>query len=270
MSDEDEDAAVCLSVTPVRTNAQGEKKPYSPAEKEQLATYQKDAARAIRSSIKLIAEPAREAALVEQIRESVVGAMRGDTDTGDNDRAYVAIMLEARLLGESVTRPAIRPPTLQQDHARKLVRAALLSRLSADEEQVLNEDSFHDGDQFLFMDGGKHGDRDKPQASCVRRVCIALRRTLFNPFNMFAFCHLCFLFCGFLFPYCRCDTLYVFNLMLLVFDIDLCFFDFTPLHDAQALPAKKRAQVAPAMKSLLMASVIWQFLGLHMALCVWH
>ena len=141
---------------PVRTTDHGDMKPYTSAEKAQISTFQKEAARAIRQSIKLVAEPSREQALVELIRDSAAGQMRGDVD-GQN-RSYVAFVLEARLVGESVTRPAIRAPTLQPEHARKLVRAALLSRVKADEEQqTLDEDSFHDGDQFVFLDGGKHG-----------------------------------------------------------------------------------------------------------------
>ena len=83
-----------------------------------------------------------------------MGQLRGDTE-GD-DRQYIAIVLESRLVGESVSRPALRTPTLQPEHAKKLIRAGLLSRTPA-EDQNLDEDSFHEGDQYVFLDAGKHG-----------------------------------------------------------------------------------------------------------------
>ena len=76
------------------------------------------------------------------IRESPIGKVRGDNE-GD-DRFYVAIVLEVRHTGESVTRPALRPPPLQQEHARKLIKGAIAGRLE-DPDQGITEQSLAPG-----------------------------------------------------------------------------------------------------------------------------
>ncbi|MDA8582957.1 hypothetical protein N9L68_01965, partial [bacterium] len=88
------------------------------------------------------------------IRESPIGNLRGDSD--GEDRFYVAIVLEVHHTGESVTRPALRPPPLQQEHARKLIKGAIAGRLE-DPAHGITEHSLAPGDQYVFFDVGRHG-----------------------------------------------------------------------------------------------------------------
>ena len=121
---------------------------------DKILDAKKKASRWVKSRICLLPEPAREQQLAEMIRESPIANVRGDND-GD-DRFYVAIVLEVRHTGESVTRPALRPPPLQQEHARKLIKGAIAGRLE-DPAQGITEHSLAPGDQYVFFDAGRHG-----------------------------------------------------------------------------------------------------------------
>ena len=149
-------------------DATGAKKDLAVDLRTAVLPFQKEARRFTRSCIKLIPEPAREVQLADELRACEAAQLKGgkaidacdDADGGkDETWDYFAVIAEVRTSGESATRPALRHPPMQPDFMRKLLKGALLSRvpIKGSEPPELDEDALQDGDQVVFMDGGKHG-----------------------------------------------------------------------------------------------------------------
>lgn len=98
---------------------------------------------AVKQRVKLIVEPVSEGAFATALSDAEIGKMRGSADR------RIMCMYDVKKGGESITAPHLRQPPLRKEHAQKAVRCLNQSRGNASE--------VHEGDLFLFFDGGKHG-----------------------------------------------------------------------------------------------------------------
>ena len=101
----------------------------------------------VSSSCKFMPEPATFRQLVDEIKESTVGKLRGDPSKG-----YVLIPYDSKTAGESGATPSERQPNLRAQHVRHLVTAVMRSRPGSEEELA-------EGDMYCFFDGGRHGNK---------------------------------------------------------------------------------------------------------------
>ncbi len=111
-----------------------------------LPRWLKYAETVVRERVTLIVEGS-ETALVTALAEAPVATYAA---TGNNS---VIVLYDVKQAGESMSRPAFRPPSLRRAHVRKLVGAILQAR---SKRQAILEN-----DVFVMMDAGKHGNENE-------------------------------------------------------------------------------------------------------------
>ena len=129
------------------------------AEKDDLASYEKQALEKVGNSVELINECDTPKSMAEAIRNTEFGKVLGNP--GEQGR-YVVISYQPKVAGETTTQPQLRLPPLRNmptmpggAHYKKMIQAVLASRTPADVDGV--GCAIHDGDVFIIGDAGKHG-----------------------------------------------------------------------------------------------------------------
>ena len=98
--------------------------------------WRKIATRTFMSHVFLIPEPASETALVTAIQGTPLAKLRGTPG-----RCYVGVHFDARLSGESSSKPSLRTVPLSDDQYCKVMKAAIVSR-SGNEAELLEGDVY--------------------------------------------------------------------------------------------------------------------------------
>ncbi len=110
---------------------------------EHLAYWKALAAKTLRSSVRLVAEP-RTATGMKDIVADHAGQLGG--------RGYTVFFFDVKTSGEAVTAPHLRCAPLKEDQLQKLVRGCLTGRSGSDDDVVIR-----DKDLYVLLDGMKHG-----------------------------------------------------------------------------------------------------------------
>jgi len=120
-------------------------------EQASLREYEEEARMLVSSMVKLVdGSDNKNQALLTILRESTIGKIRGGID------GYVVALYDLKASGEHSKRPSSQPPPLRREHATKMVRAFLRSRLSPSTDDIDNHKvPIHSGDMLVFLDGGR-------------------------------------------------------------------------------------------------------------------
>lgn len=120
----------------------------SEAQLEALRDYEEEARALVSSIVKLVDGSDKTPALLTIFRESTIGKIRGGID------GYVLAIYDLKASGEHSKRPANKPPPLRRDHAEKMLRLFLTSRMSPDDDEKAGV-SMDSGDMLALFDGGR-------------------------------------------------------------------------------------------------------------------
>ncbi len=120
-----------------------------------IQKYQAFARRLVAQSVKLLVEPADEAAVMSLLRESHSASKDDAVVTEGDSRSYNIGTYDVKSSGESVTHPHLRLMSFRALHHEKLVRGFLRSCLP-EESAVLSTNNFPASAMVLTYDAGKH------------------------------------------------------------------------------------------------------------------
>ena len=127
--------------------------------------WTKLAERTVQCHVELIAEPESEQKLKEILDMT---ALREIAGTPGSD--YIAILVDQKQSGESITAPHIRCTPFNRKRVMKLLGAVVKSRGIPGIEGENQEVPLKDGDVLMFLDTGKSGVQSR-MASLVKQVC---------------------------------------------------------------------------------------------------
>lgn len=127
--------------------------------------WNKLAERTVQCHVELIAEPDSEQKLKEILDKT---ALRDSTGTPGSD--YIAILVDQKQSGESITAPHIRCTPFNRKRMVKLLGAVVKSRGVPGCEGENQEVPLKDGDVLMFLDTGKSGVQTR-MANVVKQVC---------------------------------------------------------------------------------------------------
>eukprot|EP00435_Cladocopium_sp_Y103_P068515 s17_g31.t1 len=133
-----------------KTNIDDEQKDAS-GNSSQDQYWRKLAERTVQSHCELVAEPDSEQKLKEILDKT---ALRESCGTPGSD--YIAILMDQKQFGESVTAPHLRCASFNKKRVTKLLGAVLKSRNMAPADAEV-ELPLKDGDVLMFLDNGKMG-----------------------------------------------------------------------------------------------------------------
>jgi hypothetical protein len=128
-----------------------------PDDRQQLVLRtQRQLADLVESHVQLISkDPVDTPDLRLALGASVAGAMQGGEDES-MDFKYTLIVFDAKVAGESSSRPRYRLPSLQQEEVKRLLNAARARVRSQDPKK--DDGSLEPADMYLLLDGGRNVD----------------------------------------------------------------------------------------------------------------